>query len=183
MTDLDVGEFLDGQETLAPAPRGTAGRVSPCGGAEGAGSTSAISERLWADYLAEIADGRRIIESKAQHDLRVTVAVARLYDHDPPGFPYFLSTKKIGTGRPAKSYFHPIVMHWLRATGDRTERSTVCCAVLDEWARGNPRRAPDEIPQWLKDEGGPNAIYRKQRNRTPACADTGRERRCGSRTV
>ena len=37
--------------------------------------------------------------------------------------------------------------------------------MLDEWARGNPRRAPDEIPQWLKDEGGPNAIYRKRRQR------------------
>src|SRR5438067_957276 len=124
MTDLDVGEFLDVQETLAPGPRGTARRVTPYGGAAGAGSTSAISERLWEAYLAELADGRRIVETKAQHDLRVTVAVARLYEYDPPGFPYFLSTKKIGTGRPAKSYFHPIVMHWLRATGDRTGRST-----------------------------------------------------------
>src|SRR5262249_22379671 len=75
----------------------------------------------------------------------------------------FLSTKKIGTGRPAKSEFHPIVVHWLGVTGDRTGRSTVMCAVLDEWARGNPRRSPDEIPKWLKDEGGPNAIYRKRR--------------------
>ena len=165
MTDLDVEKFLDVQETLAPAPCGTTGGNHALWGAEGAGSTSAISESLWEAYLAELADGRRIVETKAQHDLRVTVAVARLYEYDPPGFPYFLSTKKIGTGRPARSYFHTIVMHWLRATGDRTGRSTVCCAVLDEWARGNPRRAPDEIPQWLKDEGGPHAIYRKRRRR------------------
>jgi hypothetical protein len=164
MTDLDVGEFLDVQETRAAAPRVTARRVTPCGGAGGAGASTTL-ERLWEGYLAELADGRRIVETKAQHDLRVTVAIARVYDYDPPSFYYFLSTKKIGTGRPATSDFHPMVVHWLRSTGDRTGRSTVVCAVLDEWARSNPRPAPDEIPTWLKEQGGPNAIYKKRRKR------------------
>jgi hypothetical protein len=126
MTDLDVGEFLDVQETRAAAPRGTARRVTPCGGAGGAGASTTL-ERLWEGYLAELADGRRIVETKAQHDLRVTVAIARVYDYDPPSFSYFLSTKKIGTGRPATSDFHPMVVHWLRSTGDRTGVRKLLC--------------------------------------------------------
>lgn len=153
-------DFLGNQKTLAPPLRGTDGLAAGAGA-----STTLLLERLWKEYLDELADGRRIVETKAQHDLRVTVAVARLYEYDPPGFSYFLSTKKIGTGRPAKSDFHPIVVHWLRSTGDRTGRSTVLCAVLDEWARSNPRPAPDKIPTWLKEQGGPHAIYKKCRAR------------------
>jgi len=158
-------EFLEFQETLAPAISGAAEGNIPCEGFEGAGSSSATLERLWAEYLAVLADGRWIIETKAQYDLRLTVSIARIYDYDPPGFTYLLSTKKIGTGRPPKSDFHNIVMHELRATGDKPGRSTVICAVLDEWARGNPRVVPDKIPQWVKDEGGPNAIYNRRRER------------------
>jgi len=51
--------------------------------------------------------------------------------------------------------------------------------VLDEWARGNPRPAPDEIPQWLKDKGGPNAIYRERRERTRQ-VPTREEKGCGT---
>jgi hypothetical protein len=164
MTDLDVEKFLDVQETLVPPLCSAGGDTSVCGRAAAAGASTAL-ERLWEGYLAELADGRRIVETKAQHDLRVTVAIARVYDYDPPGFSYFVSTKKIGTGRPATSDFHPMVVHWLRSTGDRTGRSTVVCAVLDEWARSNPRPAPDEIPTWLKEQGGPHAIYKKCRKR------------------
>ncbi len=166
-TDLAAAQidFLEHQETLSPAPCGNAGGITPSRFAESAGTTSAISERLWGDYLSVLVDGRRLIESKVQYDQRAIVAIARLYECHTGGWSYFLSTKKIGTGRPAKSDFHPIVMHWLGATADRTGHATVVCAVLDEWARGNPRLAPDEIPQWLKDKGGPNAIYRERRAR------------------
>jgi hypothetical protein len=93
------------------------------------------AEQLWQDYLSVLAEGRGIIESKAEHDRRMIVAIASLYECHTGGWSYFLATKKIATGRPAKSDFHPIVVHALGTIGDRTGRSTVMCAVLDEWAR------------------------------------------------
>lgn len=158
LPELAEPEFLENQKTLVPPLRGTGGD-----NAAGAGTSTAL-ERLWEGYLAEVADGCQIAETKAQHELRVTIAIARVYHYDPPRFSYFVSTKKIGTGRPATSDFRPMVANWLRSTGDRTGRSTVVCAVLDEWARSNPRPAPDEIPTWLKQQGGPNAIYKRKRN-------------------
>jgi hypothetical protein len=122
-------------------------------------------ERAWNDFLTMIAEGRQIVLSKAEHDRRVIVSVARLYECHTSDWSYFLSTKKIGTGRPAKSEFHHIVVYALNAMGDKTGRSTVVCAVLDEWVSTKPRPAPDEIPAWMKAQGGRDEIYKRRRDR------------------
>ena len=122
-------------------------------------------ERAWNDFVATIAEGRRIIVSKTEHDRSVIISIARLYECYTGRWSYFLATKKIGIGRPAKSDFHAIVAHALNAMGDRTGRSTVVCAVLEEWACANPRLPPDDIPAWIKAQGGPNAIYKRRRDR------------------
>jgi hypothetical protein len=72
-------------------------------------------------------------------------------------------------GRPAKSDFHPIVVHGLKLMGDKTGRSTMIWAVLDEWVRVNPRPAPDDIPAWVKAQGGLKAIYERRRKRERDC--------------
>jgi hypothetical protein len=122
-------------------------------------------ERAWRDFLDVIAEGRKLIVSKAEHELRVMVSTARLYECHTGRWGYFLNTKKIGTGRPAKSDFHHIVVHAFDLMGDRTGRSTVVCAVLDEWARSKPRPSPDEIPAWMSAQGGPHEIYKSRRQR------------------
>src|SRR5437764_12283993 len=81
--------------------------------------------RAWNEFLAAIADGRTLIVSKAEHDRRTIVAIGRWYECHPGRWSYFLSTRKIGTGRPAKSDFHPIVVYALNAMGVRTGRSSV----------------------------------------------------------
>src|SRR5205814_5228134 len=87
-------------------------------------------ERAWNEFLAAIAEGNRLIFSKAEHDTRTMVSIGRLYECHEGRWSYFLATKNISasrqasTGRPAKSDFHPIVINALKLMGDQTGRST-----------------------------------------------------------
>src|SRR6266478_3543514 len=64
LPELAKPEFLENQKTLVPPLRGAGGDTFVCGRAAGAGASTAL-ERLWEGYLAELADGRRIVETKA----------------------------------------------------------------------------------------------------------------------
>jgi hypothetical protein len=117
----------------------------------------------WAEFERLVAEGRGLTESKAQHDIRMFVQIARLWECHAGRWSFFLDTKKLQRRPQARSDFQPIVMHWLGATADPTGRGTKCCTVLDEWTRTKPAVPPNEIANWLKSRGGPDGIYRAQR--------------------
>jgi hypothetical protein len=149
---------------LGPAPRETTNRLVEIS-TDFLDVQESPADRAWQHYEAVLTEGRGISESKAAHDVRVIVAIARLWECHPGGWSYFLITKKISTGRPAKSDFHPIVIHALNAIGDRTGRSTVVCAALDEWVRTKPAVPSHDIPAWIKSRHNINAIYAARRDR------------------
>jgi hypothetical protein len=158
--------------TLVPQESPAATPPSAAQIVEAANASHADPDAVWEEYVRLLAEGRHLIESKAQHDIRMYVQIGRLFECHAGSWSYFQDSKKIPPKPPqARSDFHRIVMHGLGETTDRkTGRPTVCCAVLDEWAQTSPRVPPDQIPTWLKDRGGPDGIYRAQRearNPTP----------------
>lgn len=79
-----------------------------------------------------------------------------------------------GGGTPSRSEgesrFHGIARYLLGlgVRGDETGMASVLAANLDAWLEARETIRPAQIHEWIKDQGGPRAIYEKRNDSGPA---------------
>ena len=120
-------------------------------------------EALWEEFVRTNTERGRLNLNATQNQRQNLVIIAKLKRYHGPGWSYFLASKKMKRQRNALSDYHPIVMLALRISRDSNGRARPLTVTLDEWERSG--KEPDQIPEWLESEGGPDGVYRKYRAR------------------
>jgi hypothetical protein len=118
-------------------------------------------EALWEEFVCINTERGRLNLNATQNQRQNLVIIAKLKRYHGPGWSYFLSSKKMKRQRNALSDYHPIVMRALGISRDPSGRARPLTVTLDEWERSG--KEPDQIPEWLESEGGPDGVYRKYR--------------------
>ena len=116
-------------------------------------------EALWEEFVRANTERGRLNLNATQNQRQNLVIIAKLKRYHGPGWSYFLASKKMKRQRNAPSDYHPIVMRALGISRDPNGRARPLTVTLDEWERSG--KEPDQIPEWLESEGGPDGVYRK----------------------
>jgi hypothetical protein len=155
-----VGQrFAEGarpEDKLANVQIAKVARVLP---ALGEPRVSDEGEILWEEFVRTNTERGRLNLNATQNQRQNLVIIAKLKRYHGPGWSYFLSSKKMKRQRNALSDYHPIVMRALGISRDPNGRARPLTVTLDEWERSG--KEPDQIPEWLESEGGPDGVYRK----------------------
>jgi hypothetical protein len=133
-------------------------------------------EALWQEFVAINRERGSLNLNATENQRQTLVVIAKLRRYHGPRWAYFLASKKIKRQRNALSDYHPIVMHALGISSDRTGRARPLTVALHEWERSG--KEPNELPEWLKSQGGVDDVYRNYLARHGRRL-TKNERRCG----
>jgi hypothetical protein len=120
---------------------------------------------LWEDILGVFGE-RSTLNVKSDENLYCGLAaIGRLYKREGARWELFLRAKGIRRKPNAFSPFQAIVKYAMDKASDVTGKVTMLAAVLDEWAELDQPIDPNDIPQWIRENGGVKEIYKARRER------------------
>jgi hypothetical protein len=101
-------------------------------------------EALWQEFVAINRERGSLNLNATENQRQTLVVIAKLRRYHGPRWSYFLASKNIKRQRNAVSDYHPIVMHALGISSDRTGRARPLTVALDEWERSG--KEPTSYP-------------------------------------
>ena len=136
-------------------------------------SKNNVADQDWQEICAIFRERNQLAGPVRDLTARGVEKIAALYEREESRWAEFLAehgVEKPRRGPKAKSRFHGIAKYLLDlgVRGDETGMASVLAASLDAWLEARETIRPAQIHEWIKDQGGPRAIYEKRKDSGPA---------------